>query len=91
LTDSERAHGRRAVNAAYIEACGGFTCYAVSGGWRNDAGVVVEENGLQYEVVADVPEETAHDTGHKLATVARDAFKQESVLLRVVPVQAEFV
>ena len=91
LTDNERAAGRREVERMYLETRGGFTRYQVSGGWRDTVGQTHEENGLQYEVVADIDEEQAHKTGRMLALAAQSAFKQDTILLRVLPIVAEFV
>lgn len=91
LSVIERADAQHQVEALLVDRFGGFTRHESTGGWKDPHGTVVHEHGASYEVLADVAETKARADAHEIARAARVAFKQDSVLLRVVPTQAEFV
>lgn len=89
LTERERLDGMRAIERDAMAVFNGVTVIPTWGGWRNPAGEVVTEEGLQVEILTDSP--TAHADALTLAQHAKEHMRQQSVLLRVQDVAAEFV
>lgn len=89
LTERERVDGMKAIEREALAVFGGVTVIPVWGGWRNPAGETITEEGLQVEILTDSP--TAHADALTLAKSAKAHMLQQSVLLRVADVAAEFV
>lgn len=78
-----------ALDNEAINRFGGYTRQAIDGGWKNAAGVTVQESGTTYIILSD--QSSAIEQAREFAKLARAALNQESVLLKVEPVSAEFV
>lgn len=89
LTQRERLDGMRAIEEAAMKLFSGVTVIPTWGGWRNPAGEVVNEEGLQIDILTDSP--TARADALTFAQQAKSRLQQQSVLLRVADVEAEVV
>lgn len=92
LTEREQAEGIRAIEAEALRTFGGFTLQKTMGAWRAPSGDVATEAGISLEVLTDLSDGASlRESAKQLARVARDAMRQQCVLLRVREVEAEFV
>lgn len=91
LTARERCDGLKAIEAQAIRDFGGFTALPTAGAWRNGDDVH-SESGIQLEILTDLSDgPSLRACVRSLAETARDALRQQCVLVRVRECEAEFV
>lgn len=82
-----RAEGMGALRRLAAERFGGYTMGTMAGGWINDAGALVEEGAVRFEIYTD------KDRAY-CAAFARDAgrlLNQAQVVFEFEPADFEFV
>ena len=78
------------IRATLARAFGGYTEAETMGGWINGAGELVTEPGRRWIALASITAGEAMEAAHAVADYARDALRQESVLIERDTVEAEF-
>lgn len=89
LTKRERVDGMKDIERLTLDLFQGVTITPTWGGWRDPSGEIVTEEGLQIDILTESP--TARADALTLAQRAKAALFQQSVLMRVQDVDAEFV
>lgn len=78
------------IRATLARAFGGYTETESLGGWINGAGDLVTEPGRRWIALASITAGEAMDAARAVAEYARDALRQESVLIERDTIEAEF-
>jgi hypothetical protein len=78
------------IRATLARAFGGYTETESLGGWINGAGELVTEPGRRWVALASITAGEAMEAAHAVASYARDALRQESVLIERDTIEAEF-
>jgi hypothetical protein len=84
------AAAHEALRAAVLDNYGGYTQTLVTGVWRNEDGVVFNDDSLKYEIAMD----TGAGAGKKLVEIAAQACRdadQQCVMIQTASGRVSFV
>jgi hypothetical protein len=88
ITDLDRESALAVIRKEAAAVFGGYTLFSPTGGWRNPAGVLVEEPGYTLMVLVSDANNFTIDC---FAAYIRGAFQQEAVVVTITPVTFRFV
>lgn len=90
LTVEERRFGLNQIKQGAVEIFGGYTLVDTEGGWRNPAGVLVEETGKSLVIYTiEKPSFIVREKIEGMISIIKMALRQETICVVQTPVNSE--